>query len=134
MNDLSDTLERLTERLNALERRVGELECPLLSAAVVSPAATGATIASQSLVSAPLSFSGGTFTVLGKSLLGIAGAYLLRSLEQSTDLPKLGVACVAVLYALFWLIWAARTPRGRWFESTVFACTSTAILARCSGN
>jgi hypothetical protein len=129
MNDLPDTLNRLAERLEALERRVAVLECPSLTPATISNAAPGAAGLSQQPASASLSFSGGTFTVLGKSLLGIAGAYLLRAIEQSTDLPKLGVASVAILYALIWLIWAARTPLDRWFESTVFACTSSAILA-----
>jgi hypothetical protein len=91
----------------------------------VAPAAAH----SQQPVSPSLAFSGGTFTVLGKSLLGIAGAYLLRAIEQSTDLPKLVVASAAILYAVIWLVWAERRPRDRWFESTVFACTSAAILA-----
>ena len=38
------------------------------------------------------------------------------------------VAGAAIVYAVIWLIWAARTSRDRWFESTVFACTSAAIL------
>jgi hypothetical protein len=127
MNDLPDTLERLTERLEVLERRVAVLECPSVKEAAISPAALDAVSPSQPPVSTW--FSGGTFTVLGKSLLGIGGAYLLRAIEQSTDLPKLGVAGFAILYAVIWLIFAARTPRDRWFESSVFAFTSAVILA-----
>jgi len=129
MSDLPDTFEQLTERFEALERRVAVLEGPSLTPAVISSSGSGAAVISQPPVSTSLSFSGGTFSVLGKSLLGIAGAYLLRAIEQSTDLPKLGVAGVAILYAVIWLVWAARTPRDRWFESTVFAGTSAAILA-----
>jgi hypothetical protein len=129
MNDLPGKLERLTDRLNALERRVTVLESPFQALATRSLAAPDTPVPSLLPDSTPLSLSGGTFTVLGKSLLGIAGAYLLRAVEQSTDLPKLGVAGVALIYAVIWLIWAARSPRDRWFESTVFACTSAAILA-----
>src|SRR5271166_2562700 len=111
MNDLPDTLERLTGRLEALERRIAALESPSLIPADLSPVVPGTSALSPLHHSTPLSFSGGTFTVLGKSLLGIAGAYLLRSLEQSTGLPKLGVASAAIVYAMIWLIWAARTPR-----------------------
>jgi hypothetical protein len=129
MNDLPDSLERLTERLEALERRVTILENPSPAPAVTAPFTSGTAGFSQPKASTSLTVSGGTFTVLGKSLLGIAGAYLLRAIEQSTDLPKLGVAAVAILYALIWLVWAVRASRDRWFESTVFACTSAAILA-----
>lgn len=129
MNDLPDTLERLTERLEALERRVYIIESLSSASAAKAPFAPAAAVLSLPPASPSFAFSGGTFTVFGKSLLGIAGAYLLRALEESTDLPKLGVAVVAILYAVIWLVWAARTPRDRWFESTVFACTSAAILA-----
>jgi hypothetical protein len=129
MNDLPDTLERLAERLEALERRVAVLEKPALEPAITAPFAEQPAQVSDPSTSSLFAFSGGTFTVLGKALLGIAGAYLLRAVEQSTDLPKLVVAGVAIVYALIWLVWAVRTPRERWFESTVFACTSSAILA-----
>jgi hypothetical protein len=129
MNDLPDTLGRFTERLDALERRIAVLESPSKAPTLVSAVATGFAVLPQQPATTPLSFSGGAFTVLGKSLLGIAGAYLLRAVEQSTSLPRLGVATVAILYAIVWFIWSARTPRERWFQSTVFAATSAAILA-----
>ena len=49
----------------------------------------------------------------GRALLGLAGAYLLRALTESArHLAGAGVAA-GILYAIFWLVWAARTPAGR---------------------
>ena len=73
--------------------------------------------------------AGGAFSVLGTALLGIAGAYLLRAVAESTSLPKLGLAAIAILYAIFWLVWATRAPAGAWLASTTYACTSALILA-----
>ena len=67
--------------------------------------------------------------MLGKAMLGIAGAYLLRAVEESTSLPKLGVAAIAIAYAMLWLVWATRAPAGAWFASMTYACTSALILA-----
>ena len=47
--------------------------------------------------------------VIGKVFLGLAGAYLLRALAESGSIPKWAVACVALVYAGLWLLWAART-------------------------
>ncbi|MGA9464692.1 MAG: hypothetical protein WBV28_18025 [Terracidiphilus sp.] len=62
-------------------------------------------------------------------MLGIAGAYLLRAMAESELLPKPIVAAVAVAYAITWLVWAARTRAESWFPSSLYACTSTLILA-----
>jgi hypothetical protein len=35
-----------------------------------------------------------------KSALGIAGAYLLRAVAESTSLPRLAVAAIAIVYAM----------------------------------
>ena len=40
-------------------------------------------------------------------MLGIAGAYLLRAVAESTSLPKLAVAAIAIAYAFCG--WLARS-------------------------
>jgi hypothetical protein len=65
--------------------------------------------------------------VLAYALLGIAGAYVLRAIAESSSLPKLAIAAVAIVYALLWLVGAARVPA--WFSSAVYAGTSALILA-----
>ena len=129
MNDLPDTIERLTARLETLELRVYTLEHPsdagrALSASEPIPSQT--VRAAETL---PFVLAGGAFTVLGKALFGIAGAYLLRAIEESTSLPKLGVATLAIGYAMLWLVWATRVPVGAWFASITYACTAAVILA-----
>jgi hypothetical protein len=67
--------------------------------------------------------------VVGRAMLGIAGAYLLRAVAESDLVPKPIVAAIAVAYAITWLVWGARTRAESWFPSSVYACTSALILA-----
>ncbi len=69
------------------------------------------------------------FPVLGKAMLGVAGAYLLRAIEESSSLPRLAVAVAGIAYAFVWLVWAARVRGGPRFTSTIYAGTSALILA-----
>ena len=118
---------RLIERLDALEARVYALEhheAPVADensvarAALSQADATPATDKQQS----------GFFPVLGKALLGIAGAYLLRAVAESGAVPRLVVALVAILFASGWLLYARRVSADK-FASTVYAATSALIFA-----
>jgi hypothetical protein len=133
MNDLPEVLERLTTRLDALEHRVLALEHPRDSANAVSVVAIEAAptlvATTESNQEFPVTVSGGLFPVLGKAMLGIAGAYLLRAVAESSSLPKVGVAAIAIAYALAWLVWASWAKAGEWLAGTVYACTSALILA-----
>ncbi|MGA3160744.1 MAG: hypothetical protein ABSC77_05965 [Terracidiphilus sp.] len=126
MSDLPRTLEDLTARLAALERRVDALERPSSAAIVPEPVARPAAVDGEEL---SLAHAGGAFSVLGKAMLGIAGAYLLRAVAESGSLPRLAIAAFAIVYALLWLVAAARVPAKEWFSSTVYAGTSALILA-----
>jgi hypothetical protein len=129
MDALSDTLERLAAKVEILERRVLALEA--------SRTLEGMPVAAMPETAAPvavgegffLAQAGGAFSVLGKSMLGIAGAYLLRAVAESSSLPRLVMAAVAIVYALLWLVAAARVHKEEWFSSTVYAGTSALILA-----
>ncbi|HUP59604.1 MAG TPA: hypothetical protein VNA69_04205 [Thermoanaerobaculia bacterium] len=48
---------------------------------------------------------------LGRSLIVLGGAYLLRAITQATLLPELAGVALAYLYAFFW-IWGAHRARG----------------------
>jgi hypothetical protein len=126
MGDLPDTLERLTARLVALERRVDLLEHSSSAPSAPEPVARPAAEAGEGL---SLAQAGGAFSVLGKAMLGIAGAYLLRAVAESSSLPRLAIAAVAIVYALLWLVAATRVPVEEWFASAVYAGTSALILA-----
>jgi len=128
MEDLPEALNRLTARLETLEQRVCALEHPSKSTSsqpAPEPAPPPAAPAAE-----PLPFAqAGVFAVLGKALLGIAGAYMLRAVAESGSLPRLAVAAVAILYALLWLVSASRTRTGAWFAGATYACASALILA-----
>jgi hypothetical protein len=129
MDDLPDDITRLAARLEALERRVEALEHPSGAPIAIAAPESSPMQAAQAGDAVPSGLAGGAFPVLGKAMLGIAGAYLLRAVAESTPLPKLGVAAIAIAYAIFWLVWAARGPAEAWFASATYACTSALILA-----
>ena len=130
MSDHPETLELLCLRVDALERRVHDLEqgSPAVALSVSPPVAVAAApdpghdLPSGEQVS-------GAFLLLGKSMLGIAGAYLLRALAESGVLPRLLIAAVAIAYAIGWLLAAARTAEKARFAAALYAGTSALILA-----
>ena len=131
MEDLPDVFERFATRLETLERRVDALEHPgtaRVETAMPEPSPAAAQITGGTLSDSD-SVTSGAFPVLGKAMLGIAGAYLLRAVAESSSLPKPVVAAVAIAYALAWLVWASRAKAGDWLAGTIYACTSALILA-----
>jgi hypothetical protein len=66
--------------------------------------------------------------VLGKAVLGIAGAYLLRAIAESGVTPKLPILIVAIVYAGLWMLWAVRTQAASRFASAAYAVTATLIF------
>ncbi|HVJ07441.1 MAG TPA: hypothetical protein VM554_03600 [Acidisarcina sp.] len=129
MENLLDTSERLNARLEDLERRVSALEhtseVPRLAAA--QPTSSNGTLlpATDAL---PLTQVGG-LTVVGRAMLGMAGAYLLRAAAESSSFPKLAIVILAFAYVGMWLGWAAWVPVEAWFARATYASTSALILA-----
>jgi hypothetical protein len=67
--------------------------------------------------------------IVGRALLGLAGAYLLRALTESGTLPaSLGIAA-GIAYALSWLGWAARRPLAERWSAAIDSLTSVLILS-----
>ena len=130
MDDL-DALARLTARVETLERRISALEHPSETAAPVpgDPAGPFAPPTVAAAEASPFAQAGGVFPVLGKAMLGIGGAYLLRAVAESGSFPKLAVVVLALAYAGMWLVWAARVAAKSHFASTVYATTAALILA-----
>jgi hypothetical protein len=129
MDHLPDDLERLTTRLENLERRVYALEHPSETAGTIPAPESNLSAAAKAAEARSPAQAGGMFSVLGMAMLGMAGAYLLRAVAESSLLPKPAVAALAIAYAILWLVWAARAPAGAWFASITYACTSALILA-----
>ncbi len=129
MSDLPEAIERLEKRLEALEQRVCALEHPLAARWPHPLPKVEETIAAEAAPASPLAPAGSMFQVLGRALLGIAGAYVLRAIEAASSLPKLAVASAGIVYAFLWLVWAARARGGPRLASTIYAATSALILA-----
>jgi hypothetical protein len=128
MNVSPGAIEQLIARIESLERRVSALEHspeePVESAASL-PGTT------QPLLTSPATTldSVSVFSVLGRAMLGVAGAYLLRAAAESTLLPSAIAAAIAIPYAVAWLVFAVRVRAGEWFPATVYSVTSAVILA-----
>jgi hypothetical protein len=128
MDDL-DAFARLSDRIAELERRVFVLEHPSETAGMASPQPAAPATSPPSTEALALTQDGGIFPVLGKAMLGIAGAYVLRAIAESGSFPKLAVVILALAYAGMWLVGAARVPHAARFASTVYAGTAALILA-----
>jgi hypothetical protein len=117
--------------METLEHRVFVLEHPSeVPSALPAPGLIPLEIASpQPAESSSFTEAGATFPVLGKAMLGMAGAYALRAVAESGSFPKLAVIALAIAYAGMWLIWAVLVPAREWFASTTYAGTSALILA-----
>lgn len=124
-SDLSEAERELTREVRDLERRVSGLEQRAGMAAPV-PAA-----ASEPIPAAPteLPAFAEAVPVLGRALLGIAGAYLLRALTELGVLPRGAGVAAGIGYAVLWLWLAARSPKERGLAIAVNGLTSVVILA-----
>jgi len=148
MIESAGTLELLTSRVDALERRIHALEArsnveapqpePEPEIILGSRIESGLQSKMEPVDVAPVAAlealpvdeqTGGIFPVLGKAVFGIAGAYLLRALAESAALSREALAGVAIAYALAWLVGAARASSGKKLAGTIYAATSAMILA-----
>jgi hypothetical protein len=118
-DDLVKQVHELLRRVALIEQRLGiAIAAPPAAAASPAPPAAAAAFADTAAA----------IPVLGKAMLGLALAYLLRALTEYNVLPAhLGVA-LGVIYALIWLIAAARLPEAKRLPAAVEAVTSALIL------
>lgn len=133
MDDCLDALARLDARLEVLERRLSALERLSQPAVPLAVQAEGPARTSPPAEDFVLPPAGGLFPVVGKAMLGIAGAYVLRAVAESGSFPKLVVAALALAYAGTWLVWAARVKTSVRLASTAYAATAALILAPMLG-
>jgi hypothetical protein len=66
---------------------------------------------------------------VGRALLGLAGAYLVRALAEAGTIPLRAGVVAGVLYAAAWLVWAARTPAAQRVQSALQSLTAALVLA-----
>jgi hypothetical protein len=118
-------LEALERDLRDLAQRVSQIERQL---GADMPAAAAAAAIDQPLA-AVLPETAALLPALGRALLGLAGAYLLRAFTESNVLPAAAGVTVGIVYALFWLVWAARTPAERRAAAALHSLTAAVVLA-----
>lgn len=120
-----DALER---DVRDLARRVAQLEAHVGLAHPVGQAFSLPEPLPQPPRAAPPD-AASLFPIAGRALLGLAGAYLLRSLTESGQISPSAGTAAGILYAMAWLVWAARTPATRRMEAAVHGLTSVLILS-----
>ena len=125
---LPDALARLSAAVETLERRVYALEHPASDRQTSRQAADIHSIAATIPQPLPSTQAGGVFSVVGKAMLGIAGAYLLRAIAESTTFPRAVVVAIAIVYATMWLVAATRVKADVRFASISYLGTSVLIL------
>ena len=118
-------LEQVLERLQELERRVAVLEKreELPASSTVESFLGGIPKEKERRAS-----STSVVPVLGKAVLGIAGAYLLRAVAESGAAPRWAMLVAGIVYAAVWLVWAVRCHRSSHFASVIFGLTAATIL------
>ncbi len=67
--------------------------------------------------------------VLGRALLGLAGAYLLRAFTESGTLPHGAGIAAGLIYAIGWMVAAARTPAEERLRTGLHSLTSVLVLS-----
>ncbi|MBS1858233.1 MAG: hypothetical protein JST11_22875 [Acidobacteria bacterium] len=117
----------VVREIRDLQARVAQLEARMGLADVSQPPVEEAAPAAAAarVIEAPAHL----LPVVGRALLGLAGAYLLRALTESgTFSVRAGVA-IGLAYAMLWLVWAARTPAAKRLETAIHGLTSVLVLA-----
>ena len=98
-SDLILQVQDLRQRVLNLEKRLGTAASP--------PAVPAAALA---LPAAAFDLPPNLVPVLGRMLVAIAGAYVLRALTDWGVLPAAAGVAIGLIYALLWLWVAARSP------------------------
>ncbi len=132
MNDVPDTIDQLVKRMDALEGRVEELErstSPRRPRAAVEARTPPGTLEAALIENNALTQTGSIFSALGKAMLGIAGAYLLRAAAEASIAPRPLVAILGIAYAILWLFIAARAPAEARLARAAYTANSAVILA-----
>jgi len=119
-------LDELIEAVNDLRRRVQALEQGSAPGALQP---TPEVAYSEVHSSLPPDLSTGILPGLGRLLLGIAGAYLLRAITDAHILPQLAGTLAGLLYACAWLLWSIRIAPQNRVIIAIQAITASMIAA-----
>jgi len=131
--DVTSLLEELSARVEELERRLSALEQSGRAPGVPSePDTAGVSFHLGTQEAPPAEVQPSVFSIFGKAILGIAGAYLLRAGAEAGTLPSWISVTLGLAYACGWLAWAAwpgtQTRLARYFYAISAALILTPML------
>ncbi|MGO9259578.1 MAG: hypothetical protein ACLQU1_25185 [Bryobacteraceae bacterium] len=133
---LEREVHELRQRVAFLEQHMGLSALSALSSegaapadAAVSAPANPAESVPQSASNHPLADVPGALPIVGRALLGLAGAYLLRAITESGTLSARVGTAAGIAYALLWLGWAARIPATERLRTAIDSLTAVLILS-----
>jgi len=134
VDNIALVLEELSRHVRSLERRVAALEGPQERPLPTEPQPSSVALERPRPPATwggfpPVETPSGMVPILGKAVLGIAGAYLLRAIAESRAIPKLPVLLIAILYACIWMVWAVRIYASNRFAGVTYGITSALILS-----
>ncbi|MGA2877612.1 MAG: hypothetical protein ABSG13_01540 [Bryobacteraceae bacterium] len=127
----SGNLSELILQVQDLQRRVLNLEARLASTAAAreGPVAAPEVPVLPPPLPAWFGLPPNTVPVLGRMLVAIAGAYVLRALTDWGVLPAATGVAIGLIYGLIWLWVAARSPVEAKFAAALSCSTSVLIIA-----
>jgi hypothetical protein len=114
------TVEELSRRLKRLEDRVAELEARRAHAAAAA--------VEEDTPQVP-SLPRGGLALVGRTLVVLAGAYLVRALTDGRALPAVAGLTLGLAYAAVWQLWADREARRGRRESAAFHDLASSLIA-----
>ena len=126
--DLEARLEGVVRELGEIRRRLDRLEFPDSAsrgetvAGIAAPAREGATAVPRSPMTA------GAVGLVGRTLMALGGAYLLRAVTEAGALPALAGVAGGLVYAAFWLFLADRAAARGQRLSAVFHGIASALI------
>jgi len=117
LSTLESRVDQLTRQVSDLERRISALD--------------RREIAAQAPASVPIGPEpelGAVFSLVGRTLLALGGAYLLRALTEAGTLPQIAGVSLAAAYAAGWIVLADRAGAAGKSASAAFHLGSAALV------
>ncbi len=123
---LQESVEELTAGLRRLEARVATLEERPAAVSVGRPTGDDE---GEDLKLPTVALPQGTLALTGRTLLVLAGGFLVRALTDGGTLPAAAGIALGLAYAVFWQAWSYRDARSGGRESAVFHGLASALIA-----